>query len=239
MTDAVMREATANRRARPARGAEEAALKRTITGFTLVELLVVIAIISALAGLLVPMVKTAKVKAKKKNASNDINVLSLAMETYMTDWGDYPPTSLEVYDAGTNGINDGIESLLAHLTSRRKGGPYYEEYKEEQLENLDNDSLTNDELRAEINWIFGDAQLRELVDPFGNPYVYIHNGDYEYSYQYQLGEEYESKKVSVMAGRSAKTATFYAPLKFQIWSFGPNGRNDTSSEDEGDDIGSW
>lgn len=213
---------------------------RSVRGFTLVELLVVIAIISALAGLLVPVVRSAKIKSKKTQAKNTINAMALSLEAYNSDWADYPPTSLSEYDVPVNGMNDGIESVLAHLTSRRKGGPYYEDYKEEQLENYDDDRVVVAEFLEQINWLFGDDQLRELVDPFGNPFVYFHNRDYEISYK--VNQEFGEKSTVVQAGQSKKTATYFSPLKYQMWSMGPNGKSDTGPETDSetsDDIGSW
>ncbi|MCA8962320.1 MAG: type II secretion system protein [Planctomycetes bacterium] len=211
-------------------------------GFTLVELLVVLAIIAALAGLLTPAIHYARVKSKRDTTSNLIQQLTLAAESYNGDWGDYPPTTLEGYGVYGNGVNDGIESFLAHVTSRRKGGPYFD-YKEDSLANLDEDTLGVGEVRAELDWVFGDDQLREIIDSFGNPLVYVHNADYERAYKICLGDD-PARKLTVRAGRSAKTATYHEPTRFQLWSIGPNSESETGAEppkegEESDDIGNW
>jgi len=56
-----------------------------------------------------------------------------------------------------------------------------------------------------MRWVFGDDQLREYVDPWGVPYVYIHNRDYVR--EYSVSQENGPHKIS--AGTSKKTATFH------------------------------
>ncbi len=202
-------------------------------GFTLVELLVVLAIIGGLAALITPMLRRARVRAKINSAKQEIQRLSLTLEAHQFDFGDYPPTDLEsFYEVSGNGINSGIESLVGHLATRNKGGPYFI-FKEEHLDNQDGDRLENKELFKDLNWIFGDAQLREYLDPWGNPYVYFHNRDYGSSFTvYQR----DRKKTLAGAQFSEKTASYHSLTTFQIWSVGPNGKNENG---EGDDLGSW
>jgi prepilin-type N-terminal cleavage/methylation domain-containing protein len=61
------------------------------SAFTLVELLVVIAIISILVGLLVPAVRYAYTTSVESAAKLEIEGLATAIETYRTNYGDYPP----------------------------------------------------------------------------------------------------------------------------------------------------
>ncbi|MBA4685194.1 MAG: type II secretion system protein [Planctomycetes bacterium] len=200
-------------------------------GFTLIELLVVIAIIGVLAGMGSQMMGYSIKKGNISAAESEIQRLILGVESFQLDHGDYPPTSMEdAYEVSGNGLDTGNESMVAHLASRAKGRTYFD-FTEEYLENLDNDSLDKS-LVDEISWVFGDNQLREYVDPWGNPYVYIHNHDY--------GREFsvtgDGKPVMVSAGQSAKTATYYEPIRFQIWSAGPDGIHENA---EGDDVSQW
>ncbi len=201
------------------------------SGFTLVELLVVIAIIGVLAGLGSQMMGYSIRKSNVSAAESEIQRLMLGVESYTLDHGDFPPTSMEEeYGFSGNGLDCGNESMVAHLASRAKGRTYFD-FTEEYLENQDADTLDSKNVE-QISWIFGDNQLREYVDPWGNPYVYIHNRDY--------GREFsvtgDGKPVIVGAGQSDKTATFHEPLRFQIWSAGPDGVHENG---KGDDVSQW
>ncbi len=65
-------------------------VRSSFDGFTLVELLVTVAIISLLAALLLPVLRTARIKAKIARARADLRSLGTAIETYRLDQGDYP-----------------------------------------------------------------------------------------------------------------------------------------------------
>ena len=210
--------------------------ERNREGFTLIELLVVIAIISVLAGLVTAGVGVARRKATRNQCSMEMQKLKSGIEAYFSDWGDYPPSDMERFYDGdfvvtSNGVNDGIEGCVAHLARQGKGGPYYE-FEDESIANNDGDSLTNSEFREELDWIFGDAQLREVIDPYDNPLVYIHNRNYERG---PWGvQNVEGEKVSVMARRSEKMKTFEGLTTYQLFSLGPDGK--FGGEDGGDDL---
>ena len=123
-------------------------------GFTLMELLVVIAIISVLAGLLMPALRRARIKAHEAKAKSMISSLQMALSMYETDYGVYPQS------AATNGnqqngnsyVPTAPRTLVAMLEAATGGGPYMS-FKEDDI-------------------IEGSGR-RVLLDPWGRAYIYV------------------------------------------------------------------
>ncbi len=59
-------------------------------GFTLIELMIVIAIIIILAAIAIPNYLRMTERAKKAAIESDLKSLATALETFHTDWGQYP-----------------------------------------------------------------------------------------------------------------------------------------------------
>jgi len=71
-------------------------------GFTLIELMVVIAIIIILAAIAIPNYLSMTARAKRSRVASDFAAIATALETYRTDWNQYPPADSAEQIAGTD-----------------------------------------------------------------------------------------------------------------------------------------
>jgi prepilin-type N-terminal cleavage/methylation domain-containing protein len=198
------------------------------SAFTLVELLVVIAVIAILAGISFPVMSSVKTRQKAKATKLFIEDLKLKIEQYANDFGDYPPSTAKWVGLPSNGTNDGIECLVRCLTTKKKKGPYYE-FADEVLKNGDEDRIGSGN---PTDSTLSTRELFECVDAFGNPFVYLHNADYETGHKVRSGDD----TYKVKGQKSKKTGQHYNLRGFQLYSFGPNGKDDGGEED---DVTSW
>lgn len=104
----------------------------TQRGFTLVELLVVITIIGILIGLLLPAVQSAREAARRASCSNNLHQLGLALLSYHTAFGKFPPSSVWRDEHSFN--TSGIETQAAN-------GQFYENWVILILPQLENQNL--------------------------------------------------------------------------------------------------
>ncbi len=208
----------------------------TQRGFTLVEMLVVILIISVLAGLTMPAINAVRRSADKKACKQEIALLSLAVENFadQDEYGDWPPATLDRLGiSGANEENQGIEGLVLCLATQRGEGPYFTDFKPEQFTNTDDDMGPENVLKGPLNVPFKDAQLREYTDLWGNPYIYMPFRSYGEKFLYI---DSEGEAFDACLEKDPETGMWPAPLKFVIWSCGPNGENENGG---GDDVASW
>ncbi len=166
--------------------------------FTLVELLVVVGVLALLVGLLFPALNSIRRSQKVKRTEAAIETISSAIEAYRNDYGLYPPCEL------VEGLNRGNRSLVACLNARGgRSWPYLPSGF------LDSEGNIRDEV--------GDPAL--LRDEWERPFVYFDTS----AMRDGTAHDYEGNP----AVRPARGPTgFYNFGRFQLWSFGPNGRND-------------
>jgi prepilin-type N-terminal cleavage/methylation domain-containing protein len=199
-------------------------------GFTLIELLVVISIIGVLVGLGLPALISARRRSKENACRASLQNIDTGLVAYEKAYGDYPPSGDFV--KGANQVNQGGESLVWHLFTTQKGGPFLDMATwENKLCNTDFDKAAKPPDKSQ----YQNSDLVELADEFKNPFVYIHSRDYAKPAKYQK-YGITGREQDCVPGKSAKTGNFHAPGKFMLWSAGSD---DTNNNGEDGDIASW
>ncbi|TAJ24844.1 MAG: type II secretion system protein [Planctomycetota bacterium] len=198
-------------------------------GFTLIEMLAVLVILAILMVVLLTQFTDIFESAKVRLTSASMSNVSLAIDQYEHEHGDYPPSSFPAaWGPPPNTVNVGIESLVVALHSKGAGagtGTF-----EDLLVNTDAD---NSKSRLTE---FNTTELFELRDEWGNPIAYQHRADYGTPQSYvtlhpDTGEEIES---TFRARKNSKTGQFVRPDKYQLVSAGPDGSFGTD-----DDVTLW
>lgn len=203
-------------------------------GFTLVELLVVICIIGILVALTTVGIAKALDSSKTNSTQAMLDTISGALASYQTRWGDFPPTAPEELGLTTkNDTNNGVEALVAALSSEKRGGALYR--NEDQLTNTDNDVSPG--AMEKTKWIFGskekpDDQLHEWCDAFGNTIWYMHGKDFAKTRasltKVVLGDHGET--VTIGPEQNPATKTYFGAGRFQLRSCGRDGKPGTSDD---------
>jgi prepilin-type N-terminal cleavage/methylation domain-containing protein len=201
---------------------------RRASGFTLIELLVVICIIGILVALTTVGIVKAMDSARASTTQTMLDSISAALAQYAQRWGDFPPTSID--DLGSkapNDINNGVETLVACLSSGKRGGILFK--NEDHLVNVDGDSAGSNV----TGWYFGDNQLREWTDEFGYVLIYMHHKDFAKPKTTMKTYRFfkEGEEFTVPPEQNPATKTYSNPDKFQLRSVGKDGKPGT-----GDDI---
>ncbi|HUE18064.1 MAG TPA: prepilin-type N-terminal cleavage/methylation domain-containing protein [Planctomycetaceae bacterium] len=93
------------RRRPPAAGPSQSAALRL--AFTLLELLIAISIIAVLAGLILTAGSAAMIRAHNAQVSADILSLSTGISAFKQKFGIEPPSSITIYEQGTNSAPSG------------------------------------------------------------------------------------------------------------------------------------
>jgi prepilin-type N-terminal cleavage/methylation domain-containing protein len=205
---------------------------RRASGFTLLEILIVVVIIGVLASLVLIGVTYAIKTSKISNTQAMIGTIQGALDNYHTRWRDYPPSSLAEYRGirVPNDTNNGVESLVASLSSKQKGGILYQPPSQEMYQNSDEDELPRNPTESYLTEA-GAYPLLEYMDFFGKSLLYMHHKDYARpgagttAYKLELGGEEKQFKPAKGAGSS-----WAMPDKFQLYSAGPDGEPGTEDD---------
>jgi len=221
------------------------ALRLSLSAFTLVELLTVIAIIAVLAGLLVPTIKTAMLKAETAKAQTAISGLSTAFRAYYTEYGKWP-----IVDS-SGSYNDFIvdEVMVALLSGDDVGGvsvafptppgPAIDTLPVGTYSSLGTAVATIQRNARKIPFLefktkdidktTGNPDSGSFLDPWGRPYHFR----LDVNYQNNLEDPFFS---AVVVGSTVTNG-------FLIWSVGPDGQYDRTttgiSQLNKDNVKSW
>ena len=197
-------------------------------GFTLIELLTVMLIIAILVAVLVTQLGDSTRAVMTEKCRTDLLTLQSAIKAYATDNGSPPPSSFApAQEVGNDGVNVGIEALVVALFSKEyNAGGLLNELRDTVI-NSDNDRSTK-QLTD-----FGNRDLKEIADPWGNPIAYIERADYGVTNRRYLtiesatGQEIESIPL---AFKNPTTGQYYASSEFQLISAGEDGRFGTEDD---------
>lgn len=168
--------------------------------FTLVELLVVVGVLALLVGMLFPALNAIRRSQKVKRTEAVIETISSALAAYHNDYGLYPPCELVA------GLNRGNRSMVVCLNAR--GGRSWPYLPSGFLD-------SQGDIRDEV----GDPTAPLLRDEWERPFVYFDTSAMRQSTSHDYDGNPGVRPVRGPAG-------FYNFGRFQLWSFGPNGRND-------------
>src|SRR5262249_4539697 len=140
-------------------------------GFTLVELLIVIGIIAVLVAALLPVMVDAGNAAKRSNTEALFVRIATACDTFERQNHYYPPDDFvdpegKLTFKSDNGINSGIESLVAFLSQTQATGADFNDLGK-QLTNTDSDD------NGALLPVLGRKERLEIADPWGTPLAYF------------------------------------------------------------------
>jgi len=147
--------------------------------FTIVELIAALGVLSILAGISYAGFSSLRADAQEDKARSDLRVIQVGIEAYRAKFGLYPV----VPDLDEGGAWDGLGSANSYLLNALNGrlGPQGDEIDHRSMLNNAALDFSAPELPHE------GLQDNEIVDPWGNPYIYqckpMQNGSPRFGYQ--------------------------------------------------------
>ncbi|MBI5388320.1 MAG: type II secretion system protein [Verrucomicrobia bacterium] len=195
--------------------------RRFLPAFTLIEMLVVIAIIAVLAGLLLPVLATAKKKGKIVQAQTEVRNIAAAISAYQSTYGIYPAPTQDAKDAlDRTYTNDNAAIIIILLDEDRV--PNENHRRNPQKHVFLNAKMSGGDTGPGVGTDF------VFRDPWGKPYCITLDlagdnkcDDHYYSYP----NRYPNPPIVPL------------PAPVVVWSMGEDGVPNVGSQK--DDIRSW
>lgn len=208
------------------------------SGFTLIEVMVVMAILAGLVAGVTVMVRAAQGKKEVFATKTRLGEIAAGLEMLKSPdkLGAYPPTDVTgLYGPGKSGNvgkqlgggndkNCGIESVWVafHLSGIRVSSQALDDPA--AYGNLDGDS------GAAAVGEMPDAQLREYLDAWGQPLVYIHNRDFKKMDKLDTYVLADGKTEVKVQPRKNSLGEFESTASFQLFSIGPDATPGTDDD---------
>ena len=176
-------------------------------GFTMIELLVSASVLIVLLGILFHVLSSIRASQRNKRTAAAVEVtISQAIEAYCADYSVYPMADPST-DLLSGNRNRGNRALVYWLkegdAAGRKGAPYLP-------------SAYRDDT--------GQVKGEMLLDEWDRPFIYFDTTCMEKDYT----QPYDIEGTQAVApAMVADGASYYNFSRFQLWSVGSNGRNDS------------
>lgn len=203
-------------------------------GFTLIEIMVVVTIIGMLVALGFGGYRMAQIKASTNQTETRIKAIEARLETYRSEYGEYPEPANEEETAEIDGkkFPVGAARMLYQVMSGDGN---------DQIKNAGEDPSTGtpgstnkplwDEVVPPTEQEKRDGKRKPLVDVTGESGYYLIDG-FRKPLQYQRAKRDRNKRI-------INEDEMYSTSDIEIWSFGTREDADDTEEAQRDWIKSW